>query len=98
MSKPLWTEIYQWEDKPEIFSISSSYPLYDETQKPLGVIGIDLILSQISNFLGKLKVGNEGKIFILERSGLIVASSASERPYNVVNGKAKRLSALNSQD
>ncbi len=98
MSKPLWTEIYQWEDKPEIFSISSSYPLYDETQKPLGVIGIDLILSQISNFLGKLKVGNEGKIFILERSGLIVASSASERPYKVVNGKAKRLSALNSQD
>ncbi len=98
VGKPLWTQIYQWEDKPEIFSISCSYPLYNNNKKPIGVIGIDLILSQISNFLADLKVSPQGKSFILERSGLIVASSASERPYNVINGKAARLSALNSQD
>ncbi|MCM0590557.1 MAG: histidine kinase dimerization/phospho-acceptor domain-containing protein [Gloeotrichia echinulata DVL01] len=98
MGKPLWTKIYQWEDKPEILSISSSYPLYDANKKPLGVIGIDLILSQISKFLYKLKPGENGKILILERSGLIVASSTGERPYNVINGKTQRLSALNSKD
>ncbi|MDZ8051628.1 MAG: ATP-binding protein [Aulosira sp. ZfuCHP01] len=98
IGKPLWTPIYQWEDKPEIFSISSSFPIYDEERKPIGVIGIDLILSQISNFLANLKVGQKGKIFILERSGLIVAASNNELPYNIINGKAKRLSALNSKD
>jgi signal transduction histidine kinase/DNA-binding NarL/FixJ family response regulator len=98
IGKPLWTQIYQWEDKPEIFSISCSYPLYDDAHKLFGVIGIDLILSQISNFLANLEVSQQGKIFILERSGLIVASSTSEQPYYVINGKAQRLSALKSQD
>jgi hypothetical protein len=27
--KPVWSDIYQWGDRPEIFSISSSYPVYD---------------------------------------------------------------------
>ncbi len=113
MGKPLWTQIYQWEDKPEIFSISSSFPLYDEARKPIGVIGVDLILSQISNYLANLKVGKKGKILILERSGLIVAASNNELPYNsglivaasnnelpynIINGKAKRLSVFNSKD
>ncbi|MEA5505813.1 ATP-binding protein [Halotia wernerae UHCC 0503] len=97
--KPVWSQIYQWEDKPEIFSISSSYPIYDDANNKLvGVISVDLILSQISNFLASLKLGKSGQIFILERSGLIVASSTSEFPYKVIAGEAQRLSALNSQD
>src|SRR5579883_972764 len=51
---PLWTQIYQWEDKPEIMSISSSFPVYAKGGKFLGVIGIDLILTQISSFLNTL--------------------------------------------
>jgi signal transduction histidine kinase/DNA-binding NarL/FixJ family response regulator len=97
--KPVWSQIYQWEDKPEIFSISSSYPIYDDANNKLaGVISVDLILSQISNFLASLKLGQSGQIFILERSGLIVASSTNELPYKVIAGKAQRLSALNSKD
>ncbi|MHC5599685.1 MAG: ATP-binding protein [Nostoc sp.] len=97
IGKPVWSKIYQWEDKPEILSISSSYPVYDKTHKLVGVIGIDLILSQISNFLAKLNVERSGKTFILERSGLIVASSTSEPPYTI-NGQVKRRSALDSQN
>ncbi|MFH7027741.1 MAG: ATP-binding protein [Heteroscytonema crispum UTEX LB 1556] len=98
VGKPVWSHIYQWEDKPEILSISSSYPIYDETHNLVGVIGVDLILSEISEFLADLKAGSLGKTFILERSGLIVASSTSEMPYIVINGKAKRLSAFDSKD
>ena len=47
---PLWTQIYQWEDKPEIMSISSSFPVYAAGGKFVGVIGIDLILSQNQHF------------------------------------------------
>ncbi|MBN3897003.1 MAG: response regulator [Nostoc sp. NOS(2021)] len=97
IGKPVWSQIYQWEDKPQILSISSSYPVYDKTHKLVGVIGIDLILSQISNFLAKFNTERSGQTFILEHSGLIVASS-SEPPYIIINGKGKRRAALDSQN
>jgi PAS domain S-box-containing protein len=96
--KPVWSQIYQWEDQPEVLSISSSYPLYDRTHKLVGVIGIDLLLSQISSFLANLKVGSSGRTFILERSGLIVATSTTEPPYRIIKGQAKRLLASESED
>jgi signal transduction histidine kinase/ActR/RegA family two-component response regulator len=96
--KPVWSQIYQWQDKPEILSISHSYPLYDRAHNLLGVIGVDYILSQASDFLRSLKVGKAGKVFILEPNGLIVASSSSEPPFSVVKGKGTRLSALQSSD
>ncbi|MBD2510268.1 response regulator [Nostoc muscorum FACHB-395] len=95
--KPVWSQIYQWEDKPEVLSISSSYPVYDKTRKLVGVISVDLILSQISNFLTKLNTDQSGKAFILERSGLIVASS-TEPPYSIINGQIKRRTALESRN
>lgn len=98
LGKPVWSQIYQWEYKPKVLSISSSYPIYDRTNKLVGVLGIDVVLAQISNFLANLKVGKSGKTFILERSGLIVASSTTELPYTLINGQAKRLSGLDSQD
>ncbi|MDZ8108204.1 MAG: ATP-binding protein [Nostoc sp. DedQUE12a] len=95
--KPVWSQIYQWEDKPEILSISSSYPVYNKNRQLIGVIGVDLILSQIGSFLSQVKIRQSGRTFILERSGLIVASS-SESPYSIVNGRPKRISGLDSQD
>ncbi|MBD6618357.1 response regulator [Komarekiella sp. 'clone 1'] len=97
VGKPVWSQIYQWEYKPEVLSISSSYPIYDRTHKLVGVIGVKVVLAQISNFLANLKVGKSGKTFIIERSGLMVAST-TELPYTLINGQAKRLSGLDSQD
>ena len=96
--KPIWTSIYPWEDKPEVLSISSSYPIYNKTKTIVGVLSIDLILSQISNFLDRLEVSRSGKTFILERNGLLVASSGKVQPFTVINGKAQRLKALESSD
>ncbi|MFN6561965.1 MAG: ATP-binding protein [Nostoc sp. ChiSLP01] len=95
--KPVWSQIYQWEDKPEILSISSSFPVYNKNRQLIGVIGVDLILSQISSFLSQLKTRQSGRTFILERSGLIVASS-NESPYTAIDGQLKRVSGLDSQD
>ncbi|WRH65427.1 MAG: cache domain-containing protein [Planktothrix sp. GU0601_MAG3] len=96
--KPIWSKIYQWGDRPEVISIASSYPIYDQQNKLVGVIGIDLILTQISNFLKQLKVTPSSKIFIVEPNGLIVASSSEEKPYLEVNGESQRLSAFQSRD
>ncbi|XGV97976.1 MAG: methyl-accepting chemotaxis protein [Leptolyngbya sp. BL-A-14] len=95
---PLWTQIYQWEDKPEIMSISSSFPVYAKGGTFLGVIGIDLILTQISSFLNTLNVSPSAKVFIVEQNGLIVANSGKEPAYTIKDGKPQRVPAESSAD
>ncbi len=96
--KPTWTRIYQWVDRPEVLSISHSYPLYDRDRKVIGVLGVDFILTQLNKFLLDLKSDPSGRIFIIERSGLIVGTSSSEHTFSIVNGKPQRLNILNSSD
>jgi len=64
----------------------------------MGVISADLRLTQISDFLRRIQVSQSGKIFIVERDGLIIGSSSSELPYTIVNGKAQRLNFFHSRD
>ncbi|GAX41119.1 Cache sensor hybrid histidine kinase [Tolypothrix sp. NIES-4075] len=96
--KPVWSKVYPWNDAPDIISISASYPLYNETQTFIGVLVIDLRLSHIDDFLRQLAISPKGKTFILERDGLLVASSATEASYTIVNKEAKRLKATDSKD
>jgi phosphoserine phosphatase RsbU/P len=96
--KPVWSAIYQWDDRPEVFSISSSYPIYNQSKQLVGVIGVDHILSQTSDFLKSLQVSPSGRVWVLERDGLVVASSAPEPPYIRTNNRFERLNALDSQD
>jgi PAS domain S-box-containing protein len=99
IGKPAWSSIYNWDDKPEVMSISANHPLYDKNGKLLGVIGVDQILTQISDFLASIKVSKTGQTFIVERSGKLVAtSSKNTKPFRLVNGKATRLSATDSSD
>jgi methyl-accepting chemotaxis protein len=89
--KPIWSEIYQWDDNPEILSISSSYPIYNAAEELIGVIGVDLILNQISDFLKQVEISPSAKIFILERDGRMVASSDDSPIYQSVNDEVQRL-------
>lgn len=95
---PVWSEVYQWEDKPEILSISSSFPVYDRDNQLIGVIGVDLILSQISDFLKQLNVSPRGQVFVIEPSGALIASSTAEQPYRMVDGMPQRLTAFELSD
>ena len=97
-SKPVWSQVYLWDSTPEFIAIAASRPIYDKTNKLIGAISVDLLLSNISDFLRKLEVSRSGKIFIVERDGLVIASSSSEKPFSIVKGKAQRLNALNSSD
>lgn len=96
--KPIWSPIYNWADLPEELSISASYPIYDSKQKLLGVLGIDLSINKISNFLQKIRNESGEIIFIIERSGLLVASSSSQPAFTIINGKANRLQITEMAD
>ncbi len=62
-------------------SIAASRPVYNKRQELLGVVSVDLFLSQLGSFLQNLEIGETGQGFVMERSGLLVASSADEKPF-----------------
>ena len=94
--RPVWSEIYQWQDEPEILSISSSYPVFNSEEKFIGVIGVDLILSQIGDFLNQIEISPNAKIYVMERDGSLVASSGTELPYKIVDGEPQRIKTAQS--
>ncbi|GAX40225.1 integral membrane sensor signal transduction histidine kinase [Tolypothrix sp. NIES-4075] len=73
-------------------------PIYDQNGKQLGIIAIDLLLTNISEFLRNLKVSSSGQVFIIERDGMLVGSSSKHSILHKVNGKAERFSILKSPD
>jgi signal transduction histidine kinase/DNA-binding NarL/FixJ family response regulator len=97
--QPLWSKIYNWGGGWEdIVSISSSYPVYDANRNFVGVLGIDLSLANITDFLRDLNISPSGKIFVIERDGLLVASSSTDKPTKVVNGVGQRLNVSESKE
>ncbi|MFB2917060.1 ATP-binding protein [Aerosakkonema funiforme] len=96
VGKPTWGPIYIYIPTSRGLGIAASYPLYNEAGKLQGVLSSDLSLTAINNFLKSLKIGIHGEAFIIERSGMIVASSSSELPFiKDADGKEnKRLQAV----
>ncbi len=92
-----WNDIYILFTGQDM-AISASAPVYDEQNHLLGVISVDIFLSRIENFLQTLEISESGQSFIMERSGLLVASSSAERPFSQNNGKLERIEARNSQN
>ncbi|HEC84791.1 MAG: hybrid sensor histidine kinase/response regulator [Candidatus Parabeggiatoa sp. nov. 2] len=97
--KAVWTDIYVyfagWST-----TISANQPFYDKQGNLLGVASSDLTLLEIGKFLRNLKIGQHGQTFIMERSGLLVATSTSEKPYriNPLTRKAEQFQAIESRD
>jgi len=76
--------------------ISASLPIYNSQGELLGVNSTLTHLSEIGDLLQNIKVGKSGQIFIIERSGLLVASSTREEAFSLQNGKPIRLAASQS--
>lgn len=96
--KPIWSPIYQWEDKPAIMSVSANYPLYNNRQQLIGVLSIDHVLSQINQYLRQINLSPTGKTFIIERDGFLVASSTEAPSYEIKEKKPRRLKAAEVSD
>lgn len=86
----IWSSVYGWSNVPNRTRISANTPIYDEHQSLLGVLGIDIELSQISQFLQQIQGDRPGSVFILERSGQLIASSDDATLVQTVDEKATR--------
>ncbi|PSB48357.1 hypothetical protein C7B67_18010 [filamentous cyanobacterium Phorm 6] len=97
-NKPIWTSIYQGFTPGTVF-IAASQPIRDRNGKLLGVCAVDLSLSELQQYLHRLKFSKTGQIFAIERSGLLVASSSQESSFRKMSGKQEpeRLNVLDSE-
>ena len=92
---PTWSPIYVFASAP-ILGITRSIPIYNELDELVGVFSVDLTLADISDFLRQIDISESGQVFVIERSGKLVASSVQATPsIEIVKGE-KRLIA--SQD
>ncbi|MEG4986408.1 PAS domain S-box protein [Microcoleus sp. BR0-C5] len=97
-NKPIWTSIYPGFTPGTVF-IAASQPIRDRNGKLLGVCAVDFSLSELEQYLHRIKFSKTGQIFVMERSGLLVASSSQESPFRKMPGKQQRqrLNVLDSQ-
>ncbi len=93
----VWSPIYVMFSH-RLLGITLSEPVYDDTDGLVGVVGTDILLSEISEFLRSLRIGKTGQSFILERSGFVVASSTQQQLLNFHQSEGKRLKAANNND
>src|SRR6185503_15824608 len=91
-----WVPIFLWTSGDVGLDLVA--PVYDNEGKLLGVLDTSLTLKGIGEFLASMDVSPHGQSFIMERSGLLVASSTIREPYTVVGDDLIRLSARESKD
>lgn len=92
-----WSNIYILFSGQDM-AIAASEPVFDNKGNLKGVLSVDLFLSQIHKLLEQADIGKHGTIFIIEKTGYLVASTTDELP--IIKGrdgiKNKRLLAKNS--
>ncbi len=74
---PVWSDVYVLFTGQDM-ALAASRRVSDASGRTLGVVSVDVFLSQLSHFLQGLRIGSTGEAFIMERSGLLVAGSGSE--------------------
>ncbi len=98
--KPTWSQIYP-HTKGITSYLGAVMPYKDESGQLQGVLLTNINLSEIGKFLQSLKIGKTGQSFIMERDGMLVATSTGEKPIRTVANKdfgAERIKATDSSN
>ncbi|MEO0456341.1 MAG: ATP-binding protein [Cyanobacteria bacterium P01_A01_bin.114] len=85
--QPTWSPISPAFDD-EVLEINAVIPIYDETNTLQGILGSELNLSQITDFLQSLQISPSGQAFIMEHSGEVVGTSTKESPFVLTDALA----------
>jgi diguanylate cyclase (GGDEF)-like protein len=73
----VWTDPYVFFTIKR-FGVTSSMPLLSTHGKVIAVVGIDLELAELSEFLSQLQISQSGSSFIVTDDGILVGSSGME--------------------
>ncbi len=95
---PAWSDVYVLFTGQDM-AIAASRPVIDDDGNFVGVIATDLFLSQLNDYLGSLSIGGSGLAFMLESTGVLLASSSGEAMFSADEaGGWRRTTAAGSTD
>ena len=94
-AEPLWTQVYVSKARKSL-TLTRSSPIVTATGHVRGVFGIDVFLTELSEFLEQLSVGKTGQAFIIETSGNLVATSTGEDLFTSAGNASDRLLVTDS--
>ena len=91
-----WTPIYVSFASGALVT-TAAQPVSSASGSLVGVFAADVELSELSQFMKSVAVSANGVAFIVDRDGLLVASSTPESPFRAEGGVQKRVAARDSQ-
>jgi len=74
----VWTDPYIFfsSRKP---GITTAGPSYSRSGQLIGIVGVDIEIDRLSKFIGSLRIGKNGRAFMLNRNGDVVAHPDLEK-------------------
>ncbi len=93
---PIWTQVYPF-FLENALGITAALPLYNHEDKLLGVISTDILLTTFNKVLKQFKPGKHSEVFIVEKNGKLIASTADEQPFYEHQKKLIRIKADQSK-
>ncbi|MEB3342860.1 response regulator [Okeania sp.] len=98
---PTWSPIYAgFSEENTSLDISALRPIFDDNGDFIGVLANETSLIKMTAFLNNLEISPNGKSFIMERSGNIIAGSKIPEPFVITkidsDREIERLHAMDS--
>ncbi|WP_346929712.1 methyl-accepting chemotaxis protein [Clostridium sp.] len=90
-----WSSPY-YDDVAKVSMITTTCPIYDSNNNFIGVTTADIDLSTLQNGVKNMKVGNEGRAFLIDKNGLYIADEDESKimKTNIKDDENSTLSAL----
>jgi len=80
--RPVWSPVYtDYTTKEPVITLAK--PIYRGQHQLVGVLATDVTLRALTEFLRTLDVGKHGIAFVMDTSGLVVATSGMESPIEI---------------
>ncbi|WP_017303481.1 ATP-binding protein [Spirulina subsalsa] len=94
---PIWSEIYS-DFVGRGLAITATHPVYDQDNEFKGVLGTSFLLLRMNESLRNWRTENEVEMFIIERSGRLVATSTPDPIFQVRQNRTQRILAADSDN
>ncbi|MEG3859018.1 ATP-binding protein [Microcoleus sp. herbarium12] len=96
-AKPTWSSVYVSFLEPTLI-LSALQPVYDSEKQLEGVLIAALRLDRIGFFLNSLNIGKSGQAFIIQKNGMLLATSSKELPFRSRHDKKELFNVTESTD
>src|SRR5262249_11467866 len=93
-----WTEPYLGSVE-RLLGVGVSAPVFDKDGKFAGVCNVKLIFAALSDWMNSLRLGGNGRAFVIDTTGQLIAASGGVLPVRIgADGKHLRLPASEAAD